>query len=267
MNNTIPEIFCYNKLKLHKERSVKLLKNDDFLINEGAVRIIERLEYLSGGFKNILNMTSSNSFLSDKLNNSLKPELLVNQGISPAVLQHESHIKVIAQEELNPFAQSSFDLVASNLAFHNINDVPGALIQINRTLKKDGMFIASMFGGSTLHELKHVTNEVEIEKKGGISPRFSPLVDIKTIGSLLQQTGFKLPVSDSEILKVSYNNIHELIADLRMIGETNSLKQTANPLNKSIFSEINKRYLEKFSDGDGGIIASFEIITITGMAG
>jgi len=61
---------------------------------------------------------------------------------------------VVADEEFIPFADSSLDLVISNLSLHWVNDLPGTFTQIKQCLKPNGIFIASMFGEGTLVELR-----------------------------------------------------------------------------------------------------------------
>ncbi|HCF16790.1 MAG TPA: SAM-dependent methyltransferase, partial [Rhodospirillum rubrum] len=59
-----------------------------------------------------------------------------------------------ADEELLPIRPQSLDLVLSNLSLHWVNDLPGALIQIRRALKPDGLFLGCLLGGETLGELR-----------------------------------------------------------------------------------------------------------------
>ena len=73
-------------------------------------------------------------------------------------------------EEALPFAPESFDLVMSNLSLHWVNDLPGCLLQIRQTLKPDGLFLAAMFGGGTLVELRNCLMEAESEIAGGVKP-------------------------------------------------------------------------------------------------
>ena len=53
-----------------------------------------------------------------------------------------------------PFAAGSFDLIVANLSLHWVNDLPGALVQIRRALRPDGLFLASLPGLGTLQELR-----------------------------------------------------------------------------------------------------------------
>lgn len=61
----------------------------------------------------------------------------------------------VVDEENLPFKENSLDAVISSLSMHWINDLPGAMIQIQRSLKPDGVFIAGLFGGDTLYELRY----------------------------------------------------------------------------------------------------------------
>ena len=55
----------------------------------------------------------------------------------------------------------------------------GMLQQCRRALKPDGLFLAAMFGGDTLHELRVSCNLAEEELQGGVSQRVSPLAQVR----------------------------------------------------------------------------------------
>jgi SAM-dependent methyltransferase len=172
-----------------------------------------------------------------------------------------------SDEELLPFKEQSLDLVISNLSLHWINDLPGALSQICRALKQDGLFLATMLGGETLKELREALMEAEIEIEGGLSPRLSPFAGIKDAGNLLGRAGFALPVADTETITVSYKDPIKLMSDLRGMGEAN-----ANAQRKTTFSRratmmrAIEIYVEKFTNEEGLIPATFEIIYLTAWA-
>jgi NADH dehydrogenase [ubiquinone] 1 alpha subcomplex assembly factor 5 len=83
--------------------------------------------------------------------------------------------RVIPTLESLPIEESSVDCVISNLALHWINDLPGILVQINRALVPDGLFLAAILGGDTLYELRGSIQLAEQERKGGVSPHISPM--------------------------------------------------------------------------------------------
>ena len=84
--------------------------------------------------------------------------------------QSESHRArfVLADEESLPLQENSVDLVLSSMSMHWINDLPGALEQVHRALKPDGVFLAAMVGGATLNELRMSFVAAEQERDGGM---------------------------------------------------------------------------------------------------
>ena len=177
------------------------------------------------------------------------------------------HPSVIADDEFIPFKHSQFDLVTNILGLHTINDLPGHLIQIKNILKPDGLFFGVLFGDETLYELRQCLQQAEIEITGGISPRVAPFSDKVQMGSLLQRSGFSLPVIDSEKITVTYENIFKLMHDLRFMGESNTLlKRSKLTARKEIFLKAGEIYQKEFSETGGRIQATFDIIFIHGWA-
>lgn len=175
--------------------------------------------------------------------------------------------EVTASEEAVPFSPETFDLVTSALSLHAVNDLPGALIQIRQVLRPNGLFVGALFGGETLTELRQSFAEAELEILGGISPRVAPFADVRDLGGLLQRAGFALPVSDFERTVVRYGEPVKLFTDLRMMGETNVLAERAkHPLRRAVLEAALRSYREKYSDSDGRVRATFDIIYLTGWA-
>ena len=164
-------------------------------------------------------------------------------------------------------ADASFDLVVSNLVLHWVNDVPGALVQINRALRPDGLFLATLLGGESLWQLRQVLVEAESRVLGGASQRVSPYIQLRDAAGLLQRTGFALPVADAETVTVTYESLFRLIADLRGMGQTaaHRLRDRRIPPRR-FWIEAAAIYQERFGTADGRIEASFELITLTGWA-
>jgi SAM-dependent methyltransferase len=174
---------------------------------------------------------------------------------------------VILDPEHLPFAPQSFDLIVSPLALHTVNDLPGALIQLRHALKPDGLLLASLFGGDTLTELRLSLIEAESELTGGAGPRVAPFADLQDIAGLLQRAGFALPAADRDIVTVRYNEPMRLLADLRAMGETAALTQRSpRALSRRILARAFDIYRQRFSDPDGRLRATFEILTATGWS-
>jgi hypothetical protein len=122
-------------------------------------------------------------------------------------------------------------------------------------------------GGSTLTELRQVLTEAEAEVTSGAGLRVSPFADAFDAAGLLQRAGFALPVADIDRVKVRYDHPLKLIADLRAMGETNALVERARrTLSRAVLERACEVYAARFSEPDGRIVASFDIITMTGWA-
>src|SRR5205085_7425697 len=166
-----------------------------------------------------------------------------------------------------PFAPESLDLVVSALALQFVNDLPGVLAQIRRALRPDGLLLAAMLGGDTLTELRQSFAAAEAEMEGGLSPRVAPFADLREVGALLQRAGFALPVTDVDRVVVRYDHAFALMRDLRRMGATNVLvERRRTPTRRATLLRMAQIYAERFSDPDGRIRATFDIVWLSGWA-
>jgi SAM-dependent methyltransferase len=168
--------------------------------------------------------------------------------------------------EILAAGEGRFDLALSLYTLQSINDLPGALIQIRRSLKPDGLFLAALLGGDTLKELRDSFALAESEIRGGISPHVAPFADVRDLGSLLQRAGFALSVTDSEKLSVRYSSLSKLVRDLRAHGQTNML--TARPrhfMGRHIVKALEDCYWERHAT-NGKLDATFETVFLTGWS-
>ena len=267
IKHPIPQIFDRLLVRQHRDRSADRFSDYNFLFTEIADRLVDRLNDIRRRFTMILDLGGHEGYMSHVLASRDAGATILACDLSHRLVQQARGLKVVADEEWLPFADQRFDLVLSNLSMHWINDLPGALIQIHRTLKPDGFFLGSMFGGQTLGELRHVLMETELNHYHGSSPRISPFADVRDAGSLLQRAQLSLPVVDTEIVSVTYESLYHLISDLRGMGETNALlMRSKRPVSKSFFSQAAQHYQTLFGTSDGRIVASFQILYLAGWA-
>lgn len=173
----------------------------------------------------------------------------------------------VPDDEVLDLALGAHDLVVHALALHWANDPVGQLVQCRRALRPDGWFVAVMFGGQTLHELRACLAEAESEVTGGLSPRVLPMGEIRDLGGLLQRAGFALPVADAFTKKVIYRDALHLMQDLRAMGEGNALAQRLRrPTSRRVLLRAAEIYAQRFAAPNGGIEATFELICLTGWA-
>lgn len=176
-------------------------------------------------------------------------------------------VDVVTDPELLPLAPASLDLAVSALALQTVNDLPGALAQIRRALRPDGLLLAALFGSGTLNELRESFAVAESDTLGGISPRVAPFADLRDLGGLLQRAGFALPVTDVDRVVVRYSSPFALFADLRRMGAANPLSARRRaPLRRETLARAVEVYAERFTDADGRLRATFEIVWISGWA-
>ena len=253
-------VFDRDLIRKRRERAKKTFQNHDFLFQWSQKQLTERLSDVARTFDDALHIGSRGTVTDQKI------ETLYTLDITDTPTD-DCGLYIQASEELLPIKPQSMDLIISNLNLHTVNDLPGTLLQIRQALKDDGLFLASILGGETLHELRKVMSDVELSKYGGISPRVAPFADKPQMGDLLQRAGFALPVVDSDIITVTYDNAFKLFEDLRGMGESNTIvARNKVPVSKSFFMEVAQAYQEQFAEADGRITASFEVIFLLGWA-
>ena len=251
-------------VRQRKRRARATFRDASFLHERVAADLADRLEVIPRPFPHVLILGGYEAF---DLEMQIRDDLPRRIGRSLVVRADFSDGDVTIDPEHLPFAPSSFDLIVSPLALHWINDLPGALIQLRLALKPDGLLLASLFGGETLHELRLSLIEAESEFTGGAGPRVSPFADLQDIASLLQRAGFALPAADRDVVTVRYGEPMRLLADLRAMGETSALRER-NPraLSRRILVRAFEIYRERYADEDNRVRASFEILTATGWS-
>lgn len=257
--NTPVHIFDPARIRHNRQRALSGdFSQYDFLFSHARQSLLDRFSMIKKNF--------ATAAIYGARDQSIIDALPIDTAYCFDLFQHES-TALAADPELWPFAYNSLDLVLSNLNLHWINDLPGTLVQIQRSLKPDGLLLAAMLGGNSLTELRMAMTQAESAVRGGASPHISPFVDMRDMGALLQRTGYALPVIDSEVVSVSYGSAQKLMHDLRYMGEGNALAQRdKRPLSKTLLAEIERCYADSFTDNDGRLIATFEIIYVIGWA-
>ncbi|MGL4439104.1 MAG: methyltransferase domain-containing protein [Bosea sp. (in: a-proteobacteria)] len=235
----------------------------DFLVRRAADDLGERLSAITREFPVALDLGTP----TDAALKLLTARAGTAHAFRAALVPGGGRLDVVADDEGLPFADGSLSLVTSLLALQSVNDLPGSLVQIRRSLAPDGLFLGCFFGGGTLTELRQCLTEAESELEGGASPRVAPFADVRAAGTLLQRAGFALPVTDAEPVTVRYSHPLSLLADLRAMGLTNVLNaRRRTPLRRSTLIRAMAIYAERFSDADGKVRATFEMIWVSGWA-
>ncbi len=260
-------VFDRRAVRRHRDRAAPGFAGHDFLLAEVTTRLADRLDDVKREFRRALDLGAHVGMLRDKIEKRPGTENVVASDLSPAMARELGGAALAADEEALPFADGAFDLIVSGLSLHWVNDLPGALVQIRRALRPDGLFLGALLGGDTLVELRHALVEAESEVEGGVSPRVSPFVDVREGGALLQRTGFALPVVDSDTITVTWPDALALMRDLRGMGEANAVIERKKGFTRreTLFAAA-ARYQDRHGDPDGRIPATFQVIYLTGWA-
>ena len=262
-----PMIIDRTAVRRNRVRAAGGFAGFDFLIEAAADDLMERLGDATRRFPKALDLGCHTGALGRRLQQRADIETLISADSARAMVAQAPGHRIAADEEFLPVADGSLDLIMSCLTLHWVNDLPGCLIQARRALKEDGLFLAAMFGGATLRELREAFLAAEDEIEGGAGPRVSPFADVRDTGDLLSRAGFKLPVTVTETLTVSYESPLKLVSDLKGMGEANAhFHRRKSFTRRTTFLRALAIYQERFGGADGRVPATFEIVTLTGWA-
>jgi len=220
MSETI--IFDRRLVRMRRERAAGSVGEVQAVLAEAAERLLDRLLDTKQQFRQALDL-GGRGVVAPML--AARGISAVSADLSPRMAALGGGLAVCADEEWVPFAENSFDLIVANLSLHTVNDLPGALIQLRRTLRPEGLFLASVPVLGTLAELRSALAITETGLRNGVAARVSPYPDLRDCAGLLQRAGFTLPVADLEEIALLYANPFELLLDLRRAGETNAIHQ------------------------------------------
>lgn len=250
----------------HKRRALAHpVDGADFLMRRTAEDLADRLAAVERRFGKAAVLFCQTAAAAEMIAQSGKVADIVRVETDAAFLNGSAGL--IAPLETVPFEPESLDLAVSLLSLQAMNDIPGMLIQIRRALRPDGLFLGAFAGAGTLFELRESLLAAETELYGGASPRVIPFTDVRDAGALLQRAGLALPVADVETVTVRYASLFGLIADLRAMGETSALTdRSRRPGSRKLFARAAEIYVERFSDPDGRVRASFSIVWMSGWA-
>jgi SAM-dependent methyltransferase len=253
-------VFDTRAVRQHRDRAARQLPRVADLLQDAAGRLLDRLDDTTRRFTHALDL-GGRSAIGPALR--ARQMHVVSMDLSPGMAVRHGAGAVCGDPEWLPFGPASFDLVVACLSLHWINDLPGALIQLRRALRPDGLLLASLPGLGTLHALRSALTAAEDELRGGASPRVSPFPDLRDGAGLLQRAGFTLPVADEETVVLRYADPLALMHDLRAAGETNAvLVRDRRIPPRALFPAALARLVEQ----DGRVPAELRLITLTGWA-
>jgi SAM-dependent methyltransferase len=259
MTQQVPELFDFVKAQAADQRALRL-GPERFLLDRMAEDLVDRLAPVLRDFETALDFGTPFGAFGEALAAVRQIGIIESLSNTPGARPLPLPDAGLAAEH--------YGLILSGMLLHQINDLPGLLIQLRRALRPDGLMIAAFPGGDTLTELRDVLIRAESEIRGAAGLRVFPMIDVRAAGQLLQRAGFALPVADSEKITVRYDDVFALIRDLRAMGATAApLIRPGQPgLTRAILLRAAELYAADHADADGRIRATFEIIWLSGWA-
>ncbi|MEO9773141.1 methyltransferase domain-containing protein [Roseibium sp.] len=262
-----PDLFDRDLLVSRRLRALRGAKaGADFLLQAVAEDLHDRLLLVNRRFQTAVDLGGHTGRIARAIRDTGKAETVLradlfaaDPGLSPPDL--------VCDDALLPFRDRSLDLIVSALNLQFVNDLPGSLVQIQRALVPDGLFLATLPGAGTLSELRDSLTRAELDIRGGAAARVLPFADTRDLGSLLQRAGFALPVTDVDTFTVRYDTMFALMTDLRSMGATSILKdRSRTPLPRAVLMRAAELYAANHADPDGRIRATFSLVTLSGWA-
>ncbi|KQM79383.1 methyltransferase type 11 [Sphingomonas sp. Leaf22] len=250
---TAPDLFARHRRRLHRDRAQPGFARADFLHRYMLEGIEDRLQAVTRQFTDVLDLGCHDAAFAPP------PGTRIAR-LDPGFAFARAAGGVQGDEDRLPFADNAFDLVVSVGVLDGVNDLPGALTLVRRTLRPDGLFLAAFTGGRTLSTLRQSLLTAEADRPAA---RVHPQIDLRSAGDLLVRAGFALPVADSETLTVRYAGMGKLVDDLRGMGATGLLEPA--PLGRTGLMAAASAFADR-AEADGRTTEQFEVIYLTGWA-
>ncbi|HQT64455.1 MAG: SAM-dependent methyltransferase [Acidocella sp. 20-57-95] len=253
-------IFDKSAVRAHRDRAAGSLGPLQPVLDDLAGRLLDRLDDTKTKFTTALDFGGRGTIAPTLQARGMQ---VISADLSAAMARIAGGLPVAVDGEALAFGDKKFDLIIAHLSLHWVNDLPGALIQLRRALKTDGLFLASMPVLGTLQGLREALLEAEHNLTGAVNPRISPFPDLRDCAGLLQRAGFALPVADVEEIELLYANPLHLLHELRQAGETNAVQARARTTPpRALFPAA----LGQLPQRDGRAVAHLRMAVMTGWA-
>ena len=177
--------------------------------------------------------------------------------VDVAKMQEKDCGIVQADAHQMPFKKDTFEMIASNLAYQWVGNLPEAFGHCHAILKNEGKLHLTMFGHDTFREVIDAPEKTHDATKGDITlPR---LADRDQVTDALTKAGFRDVSVEEEHIKVHFADMLALVKWIKDIG--------ANALVGNMFigrdwlTRSDAYYKANFGD-QWGVYATFQVIWV-----
>lgn len=219
------------------------IKNIDFIYKEISARMIERLDYIKINPENILDIGSGLEIDSKSLGSRFPKSIIFELDFAINILRNSSPKKGLFKKLFNgnsrqicadalhlPINSNSINLVWSNMCLPFISDLDAYFKEVRRVLAIGGLFLTTGLGVDSLQQLRDV----------GLNTFNFP--DMHIIGDILVKLGFTHPVTDLEYITLEYDDINQLLSDVRVIGSGNAIINKRTSLTRKDYLDLKVRF-------------------------
>lgn len=246
MSDGPPEIFDRHRRMAMQQRGIARTGGRNFMWDRIADEFAERLAAVTHDFGDILFLGPMAAY-------------------APDILQGRAGSLTCApagtEEDRLPYSPGSFDLIICGGTLDSVNDLPGALIQMRRALRPDGLLLVHMFGAGTLYALKTAMLDADGD---AASSHVHPQIELRIAADLISRAGFTLPVADMDTEAVRYADWHRLVADLRDMGVGNALASAKPIVDKHYAAKLDTAWQAQINDGK--VTENFVHLHLSGWA-
>lgn len=281
--------FKRKDVKAHFSHAAQSYEDAAILQKTLAARIQERLQLTTIDAKTILDLGAGTGFLTEKvienypsaeiyavdlsfdmlkaahprLHKARYPSMpktlqkwLAKQNWARSLVNQKAAQQVNADVYQLPFADSSVDLIVSNLMIQWCDDLDSVFREFRRVLRADGLLMFTTLGPDTLTELRQSWQAVDEEYE-----HVNNFIDMHDIGDALIRAGFGQPVMDVENFTLTYDKPIGVLKDLKAIGATNANQDRSTGLmGKQKFLAMLKAYENFRGNKDNKIPATYEAV-------
>jgi malonyl-CoA O-methyltransferase len=227
-----------------------------------AARLLERLDLIKLKPERVLDLGCGPGTSSSGLAKYYKKATVYETDISLQMLRQAKseaprffsrRHRFCSDAEASCIKSTSIDLIFSNLMLQWVENLDTVFSECGRILKPNSLFIFSTFGPDTLIELRKSWQEVDEQI------HVNAFVDMHDIGDALIRAGMQNPVMEAEKIVFEYEQVHQLMRDLKKIGAHNVNQGRRKTLTgKSRLNSMLSHY-EKLRE-EGRLPASYEVV-------
>ena len=209
------------------DAAAAIFDSADFVHAHTRDGLLSRIEPMTVDASSVLDLGAATGAATRALRKRFRGARILSVDLSAAMLREvrRKHgwlsrpATVQADARALPFADSSVDVVFSNLLLPWLGDPASAFAEISRVLREDGLFAFATLGPDSLLALRRAWSGVD---EGAHVVAFA---DMHNVGDALVRSGLRDPVLDVDRLTVSYEKPESLFRDLTATGARNSLAE------------------------------------------